>query len=170
MKKYNNLTLAHNIGEENHSNYHTRQQILSCKEPIGFDGIYLSVYENHEVLEGKSGIFFIMGDYLGKDNSFDLPKVPKLEKYCTLEQIQEMCDKYDFEIGWHTYSHPDLTTLSKEEIMREITPPFPMKYFAYPYGRFNQLVLDCVKEAGYEQAWSVTQGNDNPLSLYRNYI
>lgn len=164
------LTLAHNIGDERHSNYHTRGQILSCNKPIGFDGIYLSVYENQDVLEGKSGIFFIMGDYIGKDNSFDLANVPKLEKYCTLEQVQEMCDKYDFEIGWHTWSHPDLTTLSEEEIMREITPPFPMKYFAYPYGRFNQLVLDCVKKAGYEKAWSVTQGNDNPLSLYRDYI
>jgi hypothetical protein len=64
----------------------------------------------------------------------------------------------------------ELEGLSFKEIMKEITPPFPMKYFAYPYGRFNQLVLDCVKEAGYEKAWSVTQGNDNPLSLYRNYI
>ncbi len=164
------MKLAHNIGIENHSNYHTREQILDCYEPIGFDGIYLNVYENQDVLEGKKGIFFVMGDYVGEDNEFDLDNVPKLEKYCTWKQIHEMVDTYDFEMGWHTWSHPDLTKLSKEDIMEEITPPFPMKYFAHPYGKFNQLVIDCVKEAGYEKAWSVTQGNDNQYSLYRDYI
>lgn len=164
------MKLAHNIGTENHPNYNTREQILACTEPIGFDGIYTNVYENQDVLEGKSGIFFVMGDYVGEDNSFDLDNVPKLETYCTWKQVEEMADKYDFEIGWHTWSHPDLTTLSKEDIMKEITPPFPMRYFAMPYGTYNDLVVECVKEAGYEKAWSVTQGNANPYTLKRTYI
>ena len=117
-----------------------------------------------------------MGDYVGKDNSFDLPHVPKLEKYCTWDEIHEMADTLNFKIGWHTWSHPDLTKLSRTEIMQEITPPFPMKYFAYPYGKFNNLVIDCVKEAGYEMAWSVTQGSQNPneedwtYKIYRPYL
>ena len=37
------MVLAHNIGNINHSNYHTRQQIKDCIEPIGFDGIYANV-------------------------------------------------------------------------------------------------------------------------------
>lgn len=164
------MKLAHNIGTEKHSNYHTREQILACTDPIGFDGIYRSVYENRDVLEGKSGIFFVMGNYIGKDNSFDLPNVPKLEQYCSLQELNELCQKYDFVLGWHTYSHPDLTTLTREEIMKEVTPPFPMDFFAYPYGRYNDLVVECVREAGYKKAWSVTQGNDNPLTLYRDYI
>ena len=106
------MKLAHNIGIEKHSNYNTREQILACQDEIGFDGIYKNVYENQDVLEGKSGIFFVMGDYLGKDNSFDLQNVPKLEQYCTLEEIKEMADKYNFKLGWHTWSHPDLTNLS----------------------------------------------------------
>mgnify|MGYP003656598770 CR=1 FL=1 len=98
------MQLIHNIGPEKHPNYNTREQILKCNKPLGFDGIYLNVYENQDVLEGKSGIMFVMGDYLGKDNSFDLPNVPKLERYCTMEQVKELCEKYDFEIGWHTWS------------------------------------------------------------------
>ena len=144
------MRLLHNIGDIRHSNYHTREQVLNSTEPLGFDGIYLNVYENKEILKNKSGIFFVMGDYIGKD--------------------------FDFEIGWHTWSHPDLTKLSKEEIIKEITPPFPMKYFAYPYGLFNDLVVECVKELGYEKAWSVTQGSRNPnekdydYKLYRPYL
>jgi peptidoglycan/xylan/chitin deacetylase (PgdA/CDA1 family) len=170
------MVLAHNIGTENHSNYHTREQILGCPDLIGFDGIYKNVYDNRDVLKDKSGVFFVMGDYVGKDNSFDLPNVPKLEKYCTWDEIHEMTDTLNFKIGWHTWSHPDLTKLSRTEIMQEITPPFPMKYFAYPYGKFNNLVIDCVKEAGYEMAWSVTQGSQNPnevdwtYKIYRPYL
>lgn len=164
------MKLLHSIGTEKHSNYNTREQVLACDDELGFDGIYLNVYENQDVLQGKKGIFFVMGNYMGKNNHFDLFNVPKLEKYCTMEQVKEMAEKYGFEIGWHTWSHKDLTKLSEEEIMKEITPPFPMKYFAYPYGLYNSNVVECVRKAGYEKAWSVTQGNDNPLTLFRDYL
>ena len=164
------MKLAHCIGVEKHSNYNTRDQILACNDNIGFDGIYLNVYENKDVLIGKSGIMFVMGDYMGKDNTFDLPNVPKLEKYCTLEQVKELCKEYDFEIGWHTWSHRDLTKLTKEEIIKEITPPFPMKYFAYPYGRYNDMVIQCVKEAGYEKAYSVNKTNGTQWTIPRPYL
>jgi peptidoglycan/xylan/chitin deacetylase (PgdA/CDA1 family) len=170
------MVLVHNIGTENHSNYHTREQILASTQPLGFDGIYKNVYDNQDVLTGKSGIFFVMGNYIGGDNAFDLAHVPKLEQYCTMAQIEEMCTKYDFEIGWHTWGHPDLTKLTEEEVMREITPPTPMRYFAYPYGNFNQMVIDCVKRAGYQKAWSVTQGSQNQnepdydYKIYRPYL
>jgi hypothetical protein len=163
------MRLLHNIGNIRHSNYHTREQVLNSNEPLGFDGIYLNVYENKDILKDKTGIFFVMGNFIGGDNYFDLQYVPKLEKYCTWEQINEMCDEYDFEIGWHTWSHPDLTLLKKDEIIKEITPPFPMKYFAYPYGKFNDLAIECVKEMGYEKAWSVTQGSRNPQDKDHNY-
>lgn len=162
--------LAHNIGTENHPNYNTREQIIECNDEIGFDGIYRNIYENQDVLKGKKGIFFVMGNYIGKDNSFDLPNVPKLEQYCSLQELNELCQKYDFEVGWHTYSHPDLTKLTKEEIMKEITPPFPMKYFAYPYGRYNDLVIECVKEAGYEKAYSVIETDGTQWTIPRPYI
>ena len=169
--------LAHNIGTEIHPNYNTIQQIADCSDPIGFDGIYKNVYEHRSLLKDKAGIFFVMGNYVGKDNTFDLPNVPKLEQYCTWDDLSVMIQQLPrFEIGWHTWSHPDLTTLTKDEIMKEITPPFPMRTFAYPYGRFNDLVIQCVKEAGYQEAYSVTQGSTNPFEenypfkIYRDYI
>jgi hypothetical protein len=173
-----NLKLAHNIGDIKHSNYHTREQILNCTDPIGFDGIYMNVYDNMDVLEGKSGILFVMGNYLGHDNVFDLQHVPKLEHYCNWDEINQIIEKYpNFKLGWHTWSHPDLTTITNvDEIIKEITPPFPMDYFAYPYGNYNDLVIECVKKVGYKYAWSVTQGTTNTFDnnynykIYRNYI
>lgn len=170
------MKLAHNIGNYNHSNYNTREEILACNDTIGFDGIYKNVYENQDVLVGKSGIMFVMGDFMGGNNQFDLAHVPALEDYCTWEEVYELCAKYNFELGWHTWSHRDLTTLDRDEIMKEITPPFPIKYFAYPYGTFNDLVIECVREAGYKLAYSVTQGSkdlhdpDYNYKIYRDYI
>lgn len=166
-----NYKLLHNIGTENHPNYNTREQILACNDVLTFDGIYRNVYENQDVLEGKKIIMFVMGNYIGKDNSFDLPNVPKLEKYCTFNELMEMAKKYDIEFGWHTWSHPDLTTLSIDEIRKELTPPrFCKKYLAYPYGKFNEQVVKIAKEMGYEQAWSVTQGNSEPFTQLRTYL
>jgi peptidoglycan/xylan/chitin deacetylase (PgdA/CDA1 family) len=165
------LRLAHNIGNENHSNYHTREEILACDEPIGFDGVYRNVYENQDVLEGKSGIMFVMGNYLGGTNEFDLNNVPKLERYCTLEEVKELCKNYDFEIGWHTWSHRNLSELSEKEILQEITAPFETKYLRYPYGKYCNKVIDCVKRVGYEKAYSVTQGvHDNQYKIYSDYV
>lgn len=168
--------LAHNIGDISHSNYNTRQQILDCHEPIGFDGIYQSLYQNQDILKGKSGILFVMGNYIGKDNTFDLPHVPKLERYCDMGQVMELCVKYNFKVGWHTWSHPDLTTLPDSEVIKEITPPFQMDYFAYPYGIYDERIIRLVKEAGYKQAYSVTQGtlnvndSDYNFKIFRDYI
>jgi hypothetical protein len=168
--------LAHNVGTENHSNYNTREQILNCQDQIGFDGIYQSLYQNQDILKGKSGILFVMGNYMGKDNTFDLPHVPKLERYCDMSQVMELCVKYNFKVGWHTWSHPDLTQLTDEEVIKEITPPFQMDYFAYPYGIYDNRIIQLVKQAGYKEAYSVTQGSTNPnepdykFKIYRDYI
>lgn len=170
------MRLAHNIGTEKHSNYHTREQILACDEPIGFDGVYLNVFENQDVLEGKSGIMFVMGNEMGKDNTFDLEHVPKLERYCTLSQVKQLCSLYNFEIGWHTWSHRDLTKLSDRDIIKEITAPFPTKYLRYPYGEYDDRVVALVKAAGYEKAYSVTQGvrnefaEDADYKIYSDYV
>jgi peptidoglycan/xylan/chitin deacetylase (PgdA/CDA1 family) len=80
-----------------------------------------------------------------------------------------MVTEFNAELGWHTWSHRDLTTLSEEEIRKEITPPFPMKTFAYPYGRYKDLVLKLVKEQ-YETAYSVDITDGTKYTIPRNYL
>lgn len=160
------MYLLHNIGEKINSNYNTKEEV-SSHDNLTFDGVYRNVWENRELLKNKNVILFIMGDYVGKDNLFDTGM--PLEKLCSWEELNDLVS-IGCKLGWHTWSHRDLTTLDKEEIMRELKCPFETKYFAYPYGRFNDLVVECVKESGYEFAYSVTQGNDNPLTLKREYL
>lgn len=64
-------------------------------------------------------------------------------------------------VGFHTYNHPHLTTLSKERISSEIALPYSWRWsncFCYPYGDFNDEISSEVKKAQYEYAFSTQHG------------
>jgi hypothetical protein len=162
------MYLLHNIGEKINSNYNTREEVSSSTGPLSFDGVYKSVYQNRDLLEGRDTILFITGDYVGKNNSFDAPMPP--EDFCDWNEIMEMVTEYHCALGWHTWSHPDLTKMSYEDILLEVTPPFPMLHFAYPYGRFNEEVIEAVQSAGFQYGFSVTEGNGSAYQILRKYL
>jgi len=72
--------------------------------------------------------------------------------YMSWEQIKES-SKYG-EIGLHSYSHPRLQNLSKEEIVEDTKKAFDIfvkntnitpATYAYPYGEFNEEVTNTLK-------------------------
>lgn len=108
----------------------------------------------------------------------------------TWDQLREM-KKSGFEIGSHTMSHCDLTRQNKGEdtqaYMFRIEKELSMSkqiidkklkqntiLLAFPYGRYNQEVLDMCKRLGYKIAASVQRGSNpffaDPLALRRNQI
>lgn len=162
------MILAHNIGAKVNSNYNTLEETLACDEQLSFDGVYRNVYENWDTIRHKDITLFVMGDYIGEDNSFDVGQ--PLEKLCTLTEIIEM-GKSGAKLGWHSWTHRDLTTLSDDEIRMELMAPVMFKrYFAYPYGKFNDRVVELVKEAGYQEAYSVTEGDNSQFQKLRRYL
>lgn len=58
-------------------------------------------------------------------------------------------------IGWHTKTHPNLATLSKEKVVQEISPLSPMKFFAFPGGNYSDTAIEAVKRAGFSAAFSI---------------
>jgi len=163
------LKLCHNIALTKHSkNYNTPEEILQCDEPLSFDGVYLNVHDFKELLIGMDVTLFFVGEYLGQDNSFDAGQ--KRERFCDLQQLRDL-EQLGCKLGWHTWTHRDLTKIdSYEELVEEVTPPFPMESFAYPYGRFDKTVIDAVKRAGFEYAYSVYQGDGSKYQLNREYL
>lgn len=150
------------------SNYNTLEEVLASTGPLTFDGVYRNVYEHREHLRGRGGILFVIGDVVGKDNRFDDGQ--PFERFCTWDEIEEIALLMNAEIGWHTWSHSDLSMLDRESVEMEVIPPFSMKHFAYPYGRFDDRVIEAVKAAGFEQAWSVNRGDDSPFQRRRWHI
>jgi len=108
----------------------------------------------------------------------------------TWDQLREV-KKSGFEIGAHTMSHCDLTRQNKGEdtqaYMSRIEKELGMSkqiidkklnqntvFLAFPYGRYDQRVLDMSKSLGYKIAVSVKRGSNpfftDPLALRRNQI
>jgi len=108
----------------------------------------------------------------------------------TWDQLREV-KKSGFEIGAHTMSHCDLTRQNKGEdtqaYMSRIEKELGMSkqiidkklnqntaFLAFPYGRYDQGVLDMCKRLGYKIAVSVKRGSNpfftDPLALRRNQI
>jgi len=150
------------------ANYNTREEILRSSGPLSFDGIYTSVFANRDILIDRDVTLFVMGEYVGGNNMFDLGQ--PYADYCTWDQIIGLVSRCGMKLGWHSWTHRDLRDLSDGEIKREVTPPFPMKSFAYPYGKFNDRVLAAVENAGYEEAYGVFDGDNSRFQKLRKYL
>lgn len=84
----------------------------------------------------------------------------------TRDEIKRLHDS-GVEIGAHTVSHPNLTLVSKNEIVNELKTckselesiiGAPVKGFAFPGGRGNDVVRKLIEEAGYDYAVSTDKG------------
>ncbi|MBI5412318.1 polysaccharide deacetylase family protein [Candidatus Peregrinibacteria bacterium] len=93
----------------------------------------------------------------------------KLDKpsYLTTAQLKEISDSGVVEIGSHTVTHPDLTTLSNAALAQELTDSKraletmtgkPVVSFCYPLGKTNARVQKAVAVAGYLFARTTSHG------------
>jgi peptidoglycan/xylan/chitin deacetylase (PgdA/CDA1 family) len=100
------------------------------------------------------------------------------EGYMKREEIKELSDN-GIEIGSHTLSHPDLSTLTKERAKKEITESKTkleeiinrkVISLCYPSGKFTEETSDIAKEADYQFATTTKSGIGQfktPFSLSR---
>jgi peptidoglycan/xylan/chitin deacetylase (PgdA/CDA1 family) len=84
-----------------------------------------------------------------------------------------------WELGSHTLTHPDLTTLGPAELESEVAGSkeqiskkfgVPIEFFCYPAGKFDATVVAAVEDAGYKGATTVEEGvatPDKPFELKR---
>jgi len=84
-----------------------------------------------------------------------------------------------WEMGSHALTHPDLTTLSGEQLEEEVGGSrtvlseqlgVPIDFFCYPAGRYDDEVVAAVKEAGYRGATTTDPGlalKSEPFRLKR---
>jgi peptidoglycan/xylan/chitin deacetylase (PgdA/CDA1 family) len=165
------MILLHSIRDAKPtSNYNLPSEVQASKGPLSFDGVYLNVWENRHILKGRGGILFVVGDWIGKDNRPDVDRYGQpFEQMCGWTELYDL-EAMGLEIGWHTWSHPNLTEVDDETLAREVTPPFPMRHFAYPYGKFDSRVIRAVEKAGFEEAWTAGRGDGSQFQRRRWHL
>lgn len=137
---------------------------------LRFDDGRISQYQNalpKLQSTGLKGTFYIVTRQIS-DNGYT--------GYMSKAQVQDLYAK-GHEIGAHTRTHRDLTTLSSTVQQDEISGARqdlqswnvgPIRSFSYPFGSYNATTLQIVKNAGFETAAATIDGTVTPSSdLYQ---
>jgi peptidoglycan/xylan/chitin deacetylase (PgdA/CDA1 family) len=126
----------------------------------------LPVLARHKV----RAIQFLVSDFLGRRNEWDVAKGDVAETLMTESQVREWLAA-GHEIGSHSATHPNLRHVSpgkaKEEILgskKSLEDRFgtEIRHFCYPYGSYNDSVRELAGEAGYRTACTMQFGVNPP--------
>jgi peptidoglycan/xylan/chitin deacetylase (PgdA/CDA1 family) len=124
---------------------------------LTFDDGYDNAYEHaFRLLKAHKmvGTFFVTTDFVERPG------------YLTWAQIAEMADA-GMEIAAHSSNHADFTKISPNELRRQLVEPKaileehlrqPVRFMAYPAGKYNPAVMAATRAAGYEAAVTVLHG------------
>jgi peptidoglycan/xylan/chitin deacetylase (PgdA/CDA1 family) len=156
---------------------------LRAREPLGprpvaitFDDAYEDFHEHaYPVLAERKleAALFVVAGLVGRTNLWDRPRGEPERRLLDWPRLRELAAA-GVEIGSHSMSHPDLRRLTDEELevecrgSREAVEDGlgrPVRFFAYPHGRYDRRVKRAVRAAGYEAACAVLL---RPWDLFRS--
>lgn len=121
---------------------------------------------------GFTATIYIVSQSIGGSNHWDASKGINKQKLLNKEEIQNWINS-GMEIGSHSQHHKDLTKCSQDELYKEITGSkfdlenqfdIPINHFCYPYGNFNDRIIQTVKKAGYKTSTSTIRGRSTPAN------
>ncbi|MCU0653483.1 MAG: polysaccharide deacetylase family protein [Candidatus Pacebacteria bacterium] len=129
---------------------------------LNFDDGWLNTYRNgYPILKtlGLKSTYYVMADALGDTG------------YMTLAQVKTLQSSGN-EIGSHTKTHADLTTLTPEQLTDEVSGSktwftangINAATFAYPFGSYNAAADAAVKSAGYAGARTSDPGYNSKVT------
>jgi peptidoglycan/xylan/chitin deacetylase (PgdA/CDA1 family) len=179
-------------------------QLLTARQRVGdglpivsitFDDGYADNHEYALPLLAQHGIpatFFLTAGFLDGDEA-TLDRFQRLRRFGRAEihpldwsQVKEILEA-GFEVGAHTYTHPNLARLPGPDLQDELGRSRrviedrvgrPISMMAYPFGRprvhVTSEVVSAVRRAGYDLAGAIgTRGvtrTDHPLSVPRIFV
>lgn len=129
----------------------------------GWEDFYLYAFPLFKEYNMKAS-YYVITDLIGTPG------------YVKLEQLKEMKESGLIDIQSHTVTHPRLATLSSDEIYNELynskkylkdNLDIDSEVICYPYGSFNNTVLNLSKEVGYKYGLAM-DGGVYHTSIHKN--
>ena len=151
---------------------------------VTFDDAYRSVIELALPVLSRLGIpgtLFVPTAYIGTEEPMEWPGIehwrggPHEAELIPMswEEITVLAAG-GWEIGSHTRTHPRLTELESDELLRELTDSrreceerlsLPCVSLAYPYGAEDRRGVEAARQAGYEAAGALPEDEHAPEPL-----
>lgn len=131
---------------------------------ITFDDALCSVRNNAvpELLSrGFPATIFVPVDFLGKQPASEW-RTDEDDTVMTCEELRSLPEL--IEVGSHSLSHPNLTTIDASRLHEEVFTSRQklagliggeVALFAFPYGEFDNHVVDACRQAGYERVFGI---------------
>ncbi|MEO8568041.1 MAG: polysaccharide deacetylase family protein [Ginsengibacter sp.] len=121
-----------------------------------------SIGENEMQKYGFKGVYFIMTISINRP------------RYMSKEQLRELADKGNV-VEAHTWDHHMVTKYKGADWDTQLVKPTkqietitgrPVRYFAYPFGLWNQAAIPELKSRGYKMAFILSTKRDSTEPLY----
>jgi peptidoglycan/xylan/chitin deacetylase (PgdA/CDA1 family) len=112
---------------------------------------------------GAKAIVFVITDFVGKTNSWDVRLSIKPFKHMSAAEIREVV-RLGFEVGSHSRTHRDLTRLGAVSLKSELSDSknyledltgVEVDAFSFPFGRYNRAAAEAALNAGYRRLFGL---------------
>ena len=123
---------------------------------------------------GAPATVYVVSDWIGAPNPW-----LEGERMMTADELRELAGA-GWELGAHTATHPDLSTLGEADCLEEMRTSkaaveeiagAPVRTFAYPFCRYGPAALAAARAAGFEAAVTCEgRGSWEPLELKRAIV
>ena len=145
---------------------------------LTFDDAYRDFLDNALPLLEEFGFrayVFVPADMVGRYNEWDWRKLNVKKELMSWEDLRFIVSR-GHRVGSHSLSHPDLTRLSDRELEKEVHQSkllledklgVEVDTFCYPYGSYDERVVETVKRAGYRFAFTTEQKKFSLEDPYR---
>lgn len=149
-------------------------KVVSDLEPAGFGkSVCLTFDDGYDCFHrnvvptlgsyGVKAIVFVITDFIGKTNNWDVRLSYKPFAHMNAEQVKEVAG-LGFEVGSHSCSHRDLTRLEPRILENELSASkklledligIEVDAFSFPYGRYNRMTAEAAFAAGYRRLFGL---------------